>query len=548
MALQLVACGNTPSGNTPSGSARQVHEAARPSRAAEEDSTLAPPSMPNDGVEGRREPAGPSAHTDGQPGQPVAATSDEPVVTPDTGWETVRCAGAGTRHVRIVGNLDAAAFVPPFAAPFDARHPAETSALGLTLRGFDDQGRAQNITVFFRPIEQGWDYYAVPDGTGFVIGEGHLSFDDQGAATAEVRQELRLLTSGGPGHAVALDLSGMTRLVDSSHFSELEVDGREARWGTACEVSESAPEATVAGSTCAAQATTRIALRANLAAATPVADALAPLDAFTLPFSANDAQGALIDFELALHKSSSDAWNYRVLTVGDVPGPEVANGSLSFNPNGSLRTVTATRKLRFPNHDGALGEPIELDFGASTAAGGNGVDGVTSFVGASVAISQQGDGAVLSCLEAGGFSFPTWPTPSCDGEQTTAVSMYFNLDPRTPLGDAVVYSTSTTIYDAALVPQELELQFQHVDTTHWQCRVSAGTAEVGLVDLHFTRDGAPQSVENIPLLRLPLADGSAGPGIQLGFDADWVITSFGADTYGWLTPNGAAPHTDGCVE
>jgi hypothetical protein len=455
----------------------------------------------------------------------------------------------------MAGNLDAETVFSPFAAPFSAENPWTTSSFGSSFTGYDDQGRAQSVWIRFARVASGWDYHALMDGTAFVIGEGHLSYDGQGLPTVEPSGELRLLTTNGPGGAVELDLTGMTQLAAPHTITEQEVDGAEARWGTACANAEPLPRnAIVVGPVCGAVATTRISLSANLAPDSPVAnepwDALAPPAGFSLPVQANDAEGTLIDFQLFLRKSSDDSWDYHVLLPGEVPGLEVASGSLGFNPNGSLRAVSTTRRLRLPNHDGTLGAPIELDFGPSTDAGGNGVDGVTSLAGDSFEIGQQRDGAVLDCLPHPPTAPPSAShSPGCAGERTTAVSMYFNLDPAAPLGDAVTsYSASTTVYDAALTPQPLELRFHHVDAGRWQCRVIAASAEVGVVELHFSPNGAPEAVENVPVLRLPLPDGSAGPAIHLGFDADWVFTSFSNESYGWLAPNGVAAHADGCVE
>lgn len=568
IALQLAACGNASGGGdaTGGGDAQDSHEPARPEPIADDaaddvadDGSItpvpsthhAPPTRVGGiklwqdlGVHGSTD-----VPSDANLVEPESTADDEPVVTPDTGWEAARCIGVGTRHVRISGNLDAGMTMPPFGAVFSADKPWETAAFGATFTAFDDHGRAQFVTVHFVRLAQGWDYHVVLDGTAFVIGEGHLSLDEQGASTVEVRDELRLLTSNGPGEPVELDLSGMTQLVGFSNISALEADGQEARWGAPCTTAQ--PPGSVTGPSCAATPTTRISLRANLAAADPVADdaSVPPTSVFKLPLQGNDAEGTLIDFELGLRKSSAETWDYQVLLAGDEPGPEVASGSLSFNPNGSLHSVVTTRQLRFPNHDGVLGEPIELDFGAATTAGGNGVDGVTSFAGGSFVAAQQGNGAVLGCLPPAPAPVPNLHTALCVGERTTAVAMGFNLDSMTPLGNDIVYSVSTTVYDAALAPQQIELRFQHVEASLWQCRVMAAAAEIGVVDLHFAPNGAPQLFENIPVLRLPLADGSVGPPIHLGFEAEWwAITSFASETQGWLTPNGGAPLADGCAE
>ncbi|MEN9579915.1 MAG: hypothetical protein RJA70_2924, partial [Pseudomonadota bacterium] len=366
----------------------------------------------------------PNSDPDGSPDADPDGTPDtEPVVvTPDTGWEAARCGGPGTRHLRIAGNLDAATLW--MSGPFNAEDPWGWSSFSATFTAFDDQGRSQFVSLYFVHREHGWDYHALMDGTALVIGAGHLSFDELGVVTLVESQPLRLLTANGAGHAVELELSGLTQQGGPASISALEVDGGEARWGTACMTSGPLPaESDVTGPRCAATATTRIALRANLAAASPVAtepwDPLAPIAPVNFPLHANDAHGALIDFVLYLRKSSAETWDYHVLLTGDVPGLEVASGSLDFNSNGSLRSVTTTRGLRLPNYDSVLGAPLELDFGAPTAAGGNGVDGVTSLAGGSFAVSQQSDGAVLDCLpRTSSTPLPLWHSPSCAGEPT----------------------------------------------------------------------------------------------------------------------------------
>lgn len=548
MAFQLVACGNVREDDE-----GELRELAPSPRAVDDVADVAVVAS-STRIGGAGAPGQRGGYTGGgwHRAHPVPPKPN-PTVTPDGGWEAALCAGAATRHVRMTANLDAVTQVPWFGAPFSAENPTNTAAFGATFAPFDDQGRRQMVTVYFTRLQQGWDYHVVMDGTAFVIGEGHLDFDDQGLVTVDVRQELRLLTASGPGHSVELDLSAVTQLAEPSQISELDADGTEARWGSACSTSQPPPdEPAVTDPHCAAAATTRFALRANLAAASAIAhqpwNLRVPTAGLILPLEANDANGALIDFDLYLRKASTDTWDYHALLAGKAPGVEVASGTLSFNPNGSLRSVTTTRVLRLPNHDGALGDAIELDFGDSTATGGGGVDGVTSLPGGSFEIWQQRDGAVLDCLPRAS----TTPPPvshalSCAGERTTAVRMGFNLDPATALNAATPFSASVAIYDATLTPQQLELHFWRVEDRHWQCQVVASATAIGVVDLNFAANGAPELIENIPLVRLRLADGSAGPPIQLAFDEGWTITSFPSPSNGWLAPNGAPPHSDGCV-
>lgn len=547
MAFQLVACGNVRGG----GNEQDPRDPARPEHAAAAAPRAAEPLL--GGAAQPVVPADPEPVVAPRDVDPVASADPEPVVPAEPGWEAARCGGAATRHIRMVGQLYPMAYMPELQ-PFNAERPELTASFSSSLTAFDDQGRPQDVAVYFSPRADRWDYHAVLVGTPFVIGAGDLFFDDKGIATVVETQELRLLTATGPGHAIELDVGGM-QLAETSTIFEQERDGREARWGTTCASSEPLPTPTVvAGPACASAATTRLTLRANLTAASPIAtpawDPHAPTAELTVPLQANDASGTLIEFQLELRRSSDDSWDYHVLPLGDASELEVASGALHFNANGSLRSVTATRPLRFPNHDGVLGALIDLDFGASTDAGGNGVDGVTALPGGSFEVWQRRDGAVLDCAPRASPSLrPLAHVPSCAGERTTRVGLNFNLDPGAALSNTTpVHSASVAVYDAALAPQQLDLHFRHLEAGRWQCQVIALSQEVGVVELRFTANGAPELVENIPTLRLPLADGSAGPPIELGFDDGWAITSFAAGTFGWLQPDGAAPHADSCVE
>lgn len=549
MAWQLMACGAlSPDGATDRARERQP---ARPSMLVDAPS----PGDPTPSSTRAARSAQPEASRQHR-GAGVAAGADDsdPIATPAAGWEAPQCSGSATRRITVAGNLDATSHeIPAWLGGFTPEDPASSANFSITVAAFDDQGRQQGVGIYFERVAQGWDYHVIMEGTAFLIGEGHLGFDEQGTLlSAEVTQELRLLTSAGPGHAVELDLSGMTSTSEPCNCSGLTVDGGQARWGTTCAMAEPMPdEQRVTGPACAAAATKRLALRANLAAGSQVASTpwnpLAPDAVLTSVLRANDEQGTLIDFALHLRRSSEQAWDYYVLLAGESPGQEVASGVLHFNPNGSLHSVATTRPLQFPNRVGLSGDPIELDFGPTTVDGGSGVDGVTALAGASFEVWQHPDGAVLDCVpRATTPPLATLRSPHCAGERTTALWLSFNLDPATPLGDS--YQAVTTVYDAALVPREMVLVFRHVDDDHWQCDLSVAGAAAGTVDLYFTDNGAPARIENIPTPRLPLADGSDGPPIQLGFDQGWAITSFSSPSSGWLAPNGAVPNTDGCVD
>jgi hypothetical protein len=56
-----------------------------------------------------------------------------------------------------------------------------------------------------------------------------------------------------------------------------------------------------------------------------------------------------------------------VVLRGEFPQPLAGAGRLTFNANGSLRSIAVGQTLRFPRPDGTPGQAIAIDFGAPLA-------------------------------------------------------------------------------------------------------------------------------------------------------------------------------------
>jgi len=95
--------------------------------------------------------------------------------------------------------------------------------------------------------------------------------------------------------------------------------------------------------------------------------------------------------------ATPNVYDYHVLAQGPELNPaavgnvDVGTGSLTFNTDGSLATMTGgALTLDFANATAAQG--ITLDFGSQTSAGGTGLDGITQFAGKDNISSQSQDG------------------------------------------------------------------------------------------------------------------------------------------------------------
>ncbi|MEO7037664.1 MAG: hypothetical protein ABI335_27900, partial [Polyangiaceae bacterium] len=180
--------------------------------------------------------------------------------------------------------------------------------------------------------------------------------------------------------------------------------------------------------------------------------------------------------------------------------------------------------LRFPEADGSFGQTIQLDFGPSLQGGGNGTDGVTDF---STGTTGQERLPTLQYL-------PFW---SCEGEPTSSVSPSWcpGLGDLTDTATAAwptAAAATSTVYDAAAQPWSIEFYWRAAGVNRLEYKYvvarEQASIESGVGALKFANDGSLQHSDPAAPVRLPLADGSAGPLIafDLGLGTDQGGTGY----------------------
>jgi len=107
--------------------------------------------------------------------------------------------------------------------------------------------------------------------------------------------------------------------------------------------------------------------------------------------------------DVYFRKNAAGSWDYHALAKGSGLSPptagnvEIANGSLSFDTNGALDTVTGSGAS--VSFNGAAGsQPIAFDFGKPVSAGGTGLDGLTQYGSPSSVSAQSQDGYTSGAL------------------------------------------------------------------------------------------------------------------------------------------------------
>lgn len=155
--------------------------------------------------------------------------------------------------------------------------------------------------------------------------------------------------------------------------------------------------------------TGKISIAANLdsSAATPTAawDPQNPSATSNLSTSVTsyDSLGNAHSVDVYFRKNAAGQWDYHMLAKGSELAPpqtgnaEIGSGSLTFDSNGALTNVTQTGGT--PSFTGATpNQPITLDFGTPTSAGGTGLTGTTQYGSASTINSQNQDGYASGSL------------------------------------------------------------------------------------------------------------------------------------------------------
>jgi flagellar hook protein FlgE len=120
---------------------------------------------------------------------------------------------------------------------------------------------------------------------------------------------------------------------------------------------------------------------------------------FSTSITTYDSLGNQHQLNVYFSETAANTWTYHVLANGsEITGGtagqnvEIGNGTLAFNTNGSLNTMTPTTPI-VANFVGATaGQAIAVNFGSQTSAGGTGMDGITQFAAPSAVNTQSQDG------------------------------------------------------------------------------------------------------------------------------------------------------------
>jgi flagellar hook protein FlgE len=113
-----------------------------------------------------------------------------------------------------------------------------------------------------------------------------------------------------------------------------------------------------------------------------------------------DSLGAAHPVQVFFRKTAPGAWDWHAMTDGGglnggTPGTltPIANGTLAFDTNGALTTVT--QASNFNPLGATVPQALSFNFGDATGAGGTGLLGVTQFATASAStfIGQDGFGS-----------------------------------------------------------------------------------------------------------------------------------------------------------
>ncbi len=158
-----------------------------------------------------------------------------------------------------------------------------------------------------------------------------------------------------------------------------------------------------------AEATTKMAIHANLQASTTAVSGYLPGDmtsgtvtpSFERTITAYDSQGGSQPLDLAFVKTGANQWSYEVSYKGDLSkiggaaNNPVASGTVTFNSDGTLATPASAINVTIPwaATSGLQPQTIALNLGTANSS-----DGMSQFDSSSTLISSQVDGALFGNL------------------------------------------------------------------------------------------------------------------------------------------------------
>lgn len=126
---------------------------------------------------------------------------------------------------------------------------------------------------------------------------------------------------------------------------------------------------------------------------------------FATSMSVYDSLGAGHVMDVYFVKTAAGSWDYHVLAKGSeiAGGPptgstEVDGGTLTFDSNGALDTITPTGSGTIDFEGATAGQPISINFGTPVSSGGTGLDGLTQYKSASSVGAQSQDGYASGSL------------------------------------------------------------------------------------------------------------------------------------------------------
>jgi flagellar hook protein FlgE len=359
----------------------------------------------------------------------VTATDGDPL--------HVDCAftpAAATETLTIRGNLH------PSARPvtFDPNNAQTTSSFNTSMVAYNSLGIGPQLDIYFskndaantQPGDLGdWTYHVLTDGVFLEtegdgttpatpgkpteVAGGTLRFGTCGVLISNVTP-LNAFTPKGEVHPQPLTFNfgtgtavggtgvdGITQFRMNSAVSSMSQDGNGAliacvATDTGADTGSSAP-ATPDGSPAPFPPTTGITMDGNLDS-TAVPTIFDPDNAqttsdFSTALTIYDTLGKAIELEIFFCKNEVGDWTYHVTTApqnlaraGDGTSPdllcrpaEIATGTLRFDAEGRLMSNVTSATASFVPKGATTPQSIIFNFGTGTAAGGNGLDGITQY-------------------------------------------------------------------------------------------------------------------------------------------------------------------------
>jgi len=120
---------------------------------------------------------------------------------------------------------------------------------------------------------------------------------------------------------------------------------------------------------------------------------------FSTSMTVYDSLGTAHTLDVYFNKTATNEWEYHAVVAGDDLDPadpgvnhEVGTGTLSFNTDGALQTITGGGTVTVDWMGATAGQEITLNLGTAIDDAGTGLDGITQFSSPENVSSQSQDG------------------------------------------------------------------------------------------------------------------------------------------------------------